>query len=74
MEEHYRNYRISASSHRSETGWTYETTVVEWVDVGSDFSTTHWSTEDPFDSAAKAEEAGLAWARSKIDSGEIRGL
>ena len=73
MEEHYRNYRISSSSHKSETGWTYQTTVVEWVDVGSDFKTTHWSTEDPFESAAKAEEAGLAWARSQIDAGEIRG-
>ncbi len=73
-EEHYRNYRVSSSSHKGETGWTYQTTVVEWVDVGSDFKTTHWSTEDPFESAAKAEEAGLAWARSKIDSGEIRGL
>ncbi len=71
--QHYRNYRISSSSHKSETGWTYQTTV-EWVDGGSDVNVTHWSTEDPFESAAKAEEAGLAWGRSKIDSGEIRGL
>ena len=74
MEEHYRNYHINSSSQKSETGWTYQTTVQKWVDVGSDFSTTHWSTEDPFESATKAEEAGLAWARSMIDSGEIRGL
>ena len=57
-----------------QRGWTHQTTVVEWVDVGSDFSTTHWSDEDPFESAAKAEAAGVAWARSMIDSGEIRGL
>ncbi len=73
MEEHYRNYRISSSSYKSETGWTYQTTV-EWVERGSNFNATQWSAEDPFESAAKAEEAGLAWGRSKIDSGEIRGL
>ena len=74
MEEHYRNYRINSSSFKSETGWSYQTTVEEWVDVGSDFNVTHWSAEHPFESAAKAEEAGLAWAKSMIDSGEIRGL
>ena len=71
--QHYRNYRISSSSHKTETGWTYQT-VVEWVDGGSDIYVTHWSDEDPFDSAVKAEQAGLAWGRSKIESGEIRGL
>ena len=72
MKQYYGKYRISSSSYRSETGWTYQTTV-EWVDGGSDFDATHWSAEDPSESAAKAEEAGLAWARSQIDAGEIRG-
>jgi len=52
MEEHYRNYRINSSSYNSETGWTYQTTV-GWVERGSDFNVTHWSDEDPFESAAK---------------------
>ena len=72
MKQYYGNYRISSSSYRSGTGWTYQTTV-EWVEDGLDFNATHWSTEDPFKSAAKAEAVGLAWARSKIDAGGIRG-